>query len=52
MASFGAIDVDPKNILVLRYKKYLEIIQEKELPIIPVKSKDGGLHTYTYSQKN
>ena len=51
MASFGAIDVDPKKYIGFEMQKYLEIIQEKELPIIPVKSKSGGLHLYVFTKE-
>ncbi len=47
MAQFGAIDIDPdyKNF---NLRKYLKTIVEKKLPIIPVKSKSGGLHLYVF----
>ena len=47
MAQFGAIDIDPdyKNF---NLRKYLKNIVEKKLPIIPVKSKSGGLHLYVF----
>ena len=44
LAIFGAIDIDPKNYTDFKPEKYLKIIEEKELPIIPIKSKRGGLH--------
>ena len=47
MEEFGAIDIDPdyKNF---NLRKYLKTIVEKKLPIIPVKSKSGGLHLYVF----
>jgi len=45
-ARFGAIDVDKYPI---DRKFYLDIIQEKKLPIIPVLSKSGGLHLYVFT---
>jgi hypothetical protein len=45
MARFGAIDVDKYPI---DRKFYLDIIQDKELPIIPILSKSGGLHLYVH----
>ena len=45
-ARFGAIDVDKYPI---DRKFYLNIIQEKKLPIIPVLSKSGGLHLYVFT---
>lgn len=50
MASFGAIDIDDKehSYANFPYKKYLDIIKENNLPLIPVKSKSGGLHLYLF----
>jgi hypothetical protein len=47
MAKFGAIDIDPdyKNFDL---RKYLKTIVDKKLPVIPVKSKSGGLHLYIF----
>ena len=35
----------------LDLKFYLNIIQEKELPLIPIKSKSGGLHLYVFTKQ-
>ena len=51
LARFGAIDIDPKIYKNLDVKYYLDIIQEKELPLIPVKSKSGGLHLYLFTKE-
>jgi len=50
MASFGAIDIDDKqhSYSNFPYKKYLDIIAENKLPLVPVKSKSGGLHLYLF----
>ena len=50
MAQFGAIDIDDKqhSYSNFPYKKYLDIIAEHKLPLVPVKSKSGGLHLYLY----
>jgi len=50
MAKFGAIDIDDKqhSYSNFPYKKYLDIIAEHNLPIVPVKSKSGGLHLYLF----
>jgi len=50
MAQFGAIDIDDKqhSYSNFPYKKYLDIISEHKLPIVPVKSKSGGLHLYLF----
>jgi hypothetical protein len=46
MAKFGAIDVDKYPI---DRKFYLDVIQDKDLPIIPILSKSGGLHLYVFT---
>ena len=51
LARFGAIDIDPKVYKDLNIKFYLDTIQEKELPLIPVKSKSGGLHLYLFTKE-
>ena len=51
LARFGAIDIDPKIYKNLDLKYYLDIIQEKELPLIPIKSKSGGLHLYVFTKQ-
>jgi len=50
MAKFGAIDIDDKqhSYSNFPYKKYLEIIAEHNLPLVPVKSKSGGMHLYLF----
>jgi hypothetical protein len=50
MARFGVIDIDDKQHSYdnFPYKKYLDIIKELSLPLIPVKSKSGGLHLYLF----
>jgi len=51
LARFGAIDIDPKVYKNLDVKYYLDIIQEKELPLIPARSKSGGLHLYVFTKE-
>ena len=50
---FGAIDIDNQYIDYHKpdYRKYLEAISKHKLPIIPVKSKSGGLHLYLFLQE-
>ena len=48
MARFGAIDVDKYPI---DKKFYLDVIQDKDLPIVPVLSKSGGLHLYVFTTR-
>jgi hypothetical protein len=50
-ASFGAIDIDPKIYKNFDVKFYLDVIQEKELPLIPIKSKSNGLHLYVFTEE-
>ena len=47
MAKFGAIDVDPqyKNFSP---KEFLDKIKKHKLPIVPCRSKSGGLHLYVF----
>ena len=51
MVSFGAIDIDSKAYQNFSPRKYLEIIQKNNLPVIPVKSKSGGLHLYIHTKE-
>jgi hypothetical protein len=53
LARFGAIDIDDKqhSYSNFPYKKYLDIIAEHKLPIVPVKSKSGGLHLYLFTKE-
>ena len=50
MVSFGAIDIDSKAYQNFSPRKYLEIIEKNNLPVIPVKSKSGGLHLYVHTK--
>jgi hypothetical protein len=51
MVNFGAIDIDSKAYQDFSPRKYLEIIQKNSLPVIPVKSKSGGLHLYIHTKE-
>lgn len=50
MARFGVIDIDDKQHSYdnFPYRKYLDIIKDNDLPLIPIKSKSGGLHLYLF----
>jgi len=48
MVRFGTIDIDSKDYKDFSIKKYLDIIKQYDLPLIPVKSKSGGLHLYLF----
>ena len=50
MASFGAIDVDPDDYEKFDLQKYLKVI-EKNLPVIPIESKSGGLYNMYFKKK-
>ena len=43
-ARLGVIDVDPKDYDDFNKKFFIDIIQDYELPLIPIESKSGGLH--------
>ena len=45
---WGCIDVDPTTYKNYSQKKYVSIIQEYKLPLVPVKSKSGGLHLFLF----
>ena len=47
-ASFGCIDIDPKNYSELKIETYLAYFQQYGLPLIPCFSKSGGLHCYIF----
>jgi len=43
-AKLGVIDVDPKDYDDFNKKFFIDIIQDYDLPLIPIESKSGGLH--------
>ena len=45
---FGVIDIDPKDYADFNKKDYIDIIQQYELPLLPVESKSGGLHLFLF----
>ena len=47
-ASFGCIDVDPKNYKEFNIPILLSYIEKYKLPLIPCRSKSGGLHLYLF----
>ena len=48
MCKWGAIDVDPTSYKDYSEKKYVDIIKNYNLPLVPVKSKSGGLHLFVF----
>lgn len=45
---WGCIDVDPASYKDYSEKKYVDIIRTHHLPLVPVKSKSGGLHIFLF----
>ena len=41
---FGVVDVDPKDYDDFNKKFFIDVIQNYQLPLIPIESKSGGLH--------
>ena len=41
---WGCIDMDPSNYKDFNEKKFVDIIKQYSLPLVPLKSKSGGLH--------
>ena len=48
LCKWGCIDVDPHNYKNYNQKKIVDIIKEFNLPLIPVRSKSGGLHLFLF----
>jgi len=48
---FGVIDIDPKDYSSFNKKDYIDIIQQYNLPLLPVESKSGGLHLFLFMNK-
>ena len=45
---WSCIDIDPANYKEYTSKKYVDIIKDFKLPLLPVKSKSGGLHLFIF----
>ena len=41
---WGCIDMDPGSYKDFNAKKFIEIIKQNSLPLVPLRSKSGGLH--------
>ena len=48
---FGVIDIDPKDYSNFNKKDYIDVIQQYDLPLLPVESKSGGLHLFLFMDK-
>ena len=40
--------MDPRNYKDYSQKKYVDIIKDNKLPLVPVRSKSGGLHLFLF----
>ena len=47
-ASFGCIDVDAKNYKDFNIPLLLSYIEKYKLPLVPWRSKSGGIHIYFF----
>ena len=50
-AKFGVIDIDPKEYDDFNKKFFIDIVQQYDLPLIPIESKSGGLHLCIFMDK-
>jgi len=48
VVKWGCIDIDPHNYKDYNQKKIVDIIKEYKLPLIPARSKSGGLHLFLF----
>ena len=48
---WGCIDIDPHNYKDYNQKKIVDIIRDYKLPLIPARSKSGGLHLFLFLDK-
>ena len=47
-ARLGVIDIDPKTYINYNKKTIIDVIQDNDLPLIPIESKSGGLHLFLF----
>ena len=48
VVKWGCIDIDPRSYKDYASKKYLDIIRNNNLPLVPTRSKSGGLHLFLF----
>ena len=48
VCKWGCIDIDPRNYTTFSEKKIVDIIRDNQLPLIPTRSKSGGLHLFLF----
>ena len=48
VVKWGCIDIDPRSYKDYASKKYLDIIKTNNLPLVPTRSKSGGLHLFLF----
>ncbi len=46
LCRWGCIDIDPQSYKDYSQKKVIDILRENQLPLVPVRSKSGGLHLF------
>ena len=45
---WGCIDIDPQSYKDYSQKKVIDIVKDNQLPLVPVRSKSGGLHLFLF----
>jgi|TARA_E500000305_G_scaffold111193_1_gene121921 hypothetical protein len=48
MCKWGCIDIDPQSYKDYSQKKVIDILKDNQLPLVPVRSKSGGLHLFLF----
>ena len=48
LCKWGCIDIDPQSYKDYSQKKVIDILRDNQLPLIPVRSKSGGLHLFLF----
>jgi hypothetical protein len=48
VAKWGCIDIDPQSYKDYSEKKVVDIIRDNKLPLVPARSKSGGLHLFLF----
>jgi len=48
LCKWGCIDIDPQSYKDYSQKKVIDILKENQLPLIPIRSKSGGLHLFLF----
>jgi hypothetical protein len=48
LCKWGCIDIDPQSYKDYSQKKVIDIVRDNQLPLVPVRSKSGGLHLFLF----